>query len=480
MDDSGVDAARVQKILTPLYHVETISDGAAALERLASGVAPDLLLLDWIMPGISGLEVCEYIRSSSGNLSKVPIILLTAHGRQQGGREEIVQAFKSGVNDYVSKPFVDEELKVRVDSLMNSKRLLERAEEAEEDVRTLLENAPDPTFAVDAQARITFANDEGLRILKRTSEEVLGQSFVTLFPMINPRYIGIGPGEALLEVHDIQWDGRTYSPSFRVLPSDSAASTTVSLRDVTQRKQTEMRRLDFYSIIAHDLRTPTTSVLLRIQMALRGKHGILPAGLIVDLRRMEASLRSQVAMINDFLDLARLEGVGYKIDREPVNLRSLIESTAEDFQPLMEKNNLTWKLVCDDSEAITLGDHRRLVQVVANLIGNAIKFTGGDGSITAYVRTTGDQVELLVEDTGRGIAPDEISGLFERFKRARGASFTSGTGLGLMIIREIIEAHAGTLGVESELGVGSTFWVRLPRHLPISFSETAQSSTESL
>lgn len=466
VDDSATDANRVSKLLSSEHDVEMIHDGAAALERLASGAIPDVLLLDWMMPGISGIEVCEYVRSQ-GKLPPIPILLLTAHH----GTQEIIQAFKAGANDYVSKPFVDEELKARVTSLISSKQLLERAEQAEADVRTLLTNAPDPTFAVDAQGKITFANDEGVRILGRESRQIIGQAFTQMVPGISLLHIGIGAGLPLLPLPEVQIGERTYSPSFRVLPSDSAASTTVSLRDVTDRKQVENRRLDFYSIIAHDLRTPITSVLLRIQLAFRGRFGILPAGLVDELRRMETSLRSQIAMINDFLDLAKLEGVGYKIDHKPVDLNELIQATIEDFQPLIDKNKQSWKMVSPERALLVLGDRRRLAQVVANLIGNAIKFTPQSGSITTIIKAGIEHIELSVEDTGRGIAHEDLEGIFERFTRARdSASTTTGTGLGLMIVREIVEAHGGTLGVESKLGVGSKFWVRIPRFQPMQLS----------
>lgn len=461
VDDSATDAERVRRLLAEQYDVEVIHDGALALERLSSGTIPDLLLLDWVMPEISGIEVCQYVRSASGKLPQIPIILLTA----RHGSQEIIQAFKSGANDYVAKPFVDEELKARVESLLEAKRLLERAEQAEADVQSLLSGAPDPIFAIDAQGNVAFANTEALRALELKEDEVLGQPFGALVQGISLSHIGVAPGESLLPLPDIRLKGKIFSPSVRILPSDSAATTTVALRDVTARRQAEARRLDFYSVIAHDLRTPITSVLLRLQLALRGRHGVLPTGLISDLRSIESNLRSQVGMINDFLELARLEGVGYKIDRQPIELGDIVRATIEDFLPLIEKNNLRWKIEGQLDGAIVLGDRQRISQVLANLVGNAIKFTPPPGTITTSIVANADYVEVSVKDTGRGIAKEEIPHLFERFTRAReSAGETAGSGLGLMIVRELIEAHGGRFGVESEPGVGSRFWFRLPRH----------------
>lgn len=462
VDDSATDAERVRRLFADRHDVVVFSDGAAALERLVTGPAPDLFLLDWMMPGMSGIEVCEYIRGSKKSHSQVPIILLTS----RRGVEEVTKAFACGANDYVAKPFVDEELRARVESQLRAKALLVRAEEAEADVRSLLANAPDPIFAVDSQGIITFVNDEGERILKRTRAQIIGAPFSTLVTGLGFMHLGVGPGEPFLPIPDVKIDGRIFSPSVRVLPSDSAATTTVALRDVTTRRQTETRRLDFYSVIAHDLRTPITSILLRLEMTFRGKHGVLPAGHLLDLRKVEASLRSLVGMINDFLELARLEGVGYKIDRDPFDLSALVQETMEDFLPLLEKSELVWKQRGLDRKAVVSGDRQRLSQVVANLIGNAIKFTPAPGSVTTTVVVSDDHVEVSVEDTGRGIAADEIKDVFERYARSREVTReTAGTGLGLMIVREIVEAHGGVIGAESQVGKGSRFWFQLPRHV---------------
>jgi signal transduction histidine kinase len=459
VDDSSTDAERVRRLLVSEYNVEVMTDGAMALERLASGAGPDLLLLDWVMPGISGVEVCQYVRSSPHQVSKIPIILLTA----QHGTDEIIQAFKSGANDYVSKPFVEEELKARVVALLASKSLLERAEKAEKDLTSLLTTAPDPTFAIDKDGKITFVNAEGTRILNRPHDEIIRKSFQSLIPGVALDHVRTGKSDLTLPLSDVQIGERIYSPSVRILPSNNSSSTTVALRDVSERRRMEARRLDFYSVIAHDLRTPITAVLLRLQMAFRGKHGILPAGLLSDLQRSDVNLRSLVGMINDFLEIAKLEGLGYKINREPVEIGKLLKTTIEDFQPLLEKNELKWTEIGLENESTVFGDPQRLTQVFSNILGNAIKFTPASGKIETKVTTTHEFVEVSVQDTGRGIDESEIPHLFERFTRANAsASDTPGTGLGLMIVREIVEAHGGLIGVESKLGEGSRFWFRLP------------------
>jgi two-component system phosphate regulon sensor histidine kinase PhoR len=461
VDDSAVDAARVHRLLVAEHHVEVFHDSTQVLEQLTSQPPPDLLVLDLLMPDVSGIDVCRFLRSPERGLLELPILLLTAHSNT----DQVVAGLSAGANDFLAKPFASEELRARISSLLRGRQLLARAQKAEAAVRALLANAPDAILAVDAGGIISYVNTEACRILEREPREVVGRPVAELVPGLVLRNIAVGPGESLLPLPDVEVGERIFSPTIRLLPSDDASNTTIALRDVTVHRRAEARRLDYYSIIAHDLRTPLSSLLLRLELAFRGKHGVLPASLLAELRRMEGSVRSLVTMINDFLELARLEGVGYKIDSEPVDIAAVVRATVEELRPLLQASGLQWKSVGAQSGALVIGDRKRLTQVLANLIGNALKFTPAGGTITTSVVISDDQVEVAVEDTGRGIPPEQQRTVFDRYvglsAPERGGA---GTGLGLMIVREIIEAHGGAVGVESGLGVGSRFWFRLPRY----------------
>ncbi|HEX2568510.1 MAG TPA: response regulator [Polyangia bacterium] len=467
-DDSPMDAGRAQRALAKMFHtVEVFPDGATVLEALASRSPPDVIVLDWIMPGISGLEVCEFLRSSRGQgqagLSGIAVLLLTAHQHP----DQVVRGLKAGANDYLSKPYADEELQARVQTLLRSKELLDRVARAEDNVRRLLANAPDALVAVDAQGRLSYANAEAERIFDSTADALVGRPVTQLLPDLPLRNVNLRAGESFLPLPDITIGQHIYSPTVRLLPADFAASTTIALRDVTEQRHAEARRLDFYSIIAHDLRSPLSAIQLRTDLILRGRRGILSAELINDIRKIDNNVRSLVELINDFLDLARLEGIGYAIEREPVDLPALLHETLADIQPLIDESQLTVQTLGLDEIITVLGDRRRLVQVLTNLLSNAVKFTLPGGVITVEMSTTPDAVEVRVSDTGRGIPADVLPNLFQRYMRAadRGNK-VAGTGLGLMIVREIVEAHGGTVGVESELGQGSTFWFQLPKSPP--------------
>jgi len=458
VDDSPMDAERARRVLRSSWQVEVFADGSAALEKLASAPRPpDVMVLDWIMPGVSGVDVCRFLRSPQGALPQVGILLLTTH-RQT---EQIVEGLSAGANDYLAKPYADAELHARVQSLVRARQLLERAENAEALSLKLLQLLPDALIAIDEQRRITFLNErarDALREHVRLRPEI---PLEEVLPELDRR-LQLSDEADTLKLPDIQIGSRLFSPTARTLPAGKLFHVILSLRDLTETRRLDARRLDFYSIIAHDLRSPLNSLTLRTHLILSGAHGELPPSLGKDLRKMDSNLKSLVAMINDFLDLAQLDSLTYQLQSARVDLSSLLAETMADLQPALDARTLHWVAQLNGSGA-ALGDARRLRQVLTNLISNAIKFTAEHGTITTRISDKDDMVEVSVSDTGRGIAPDKLATLFDRYTRVtQGSDDVPGTGLGLMIVREIIEAHGGSVGVDSELGLGSRFWFRLP------------------
>lgn len=386
------------------------------------------------------------------------ILLLTA--RQQ--TEQVVEGLSAGANDYLSKPYATSELEARVDALVRSIALLERAEKAEAAVRQVLANVPDALLVLGEAQRITYANPEAQKALHHLGpQKLVGQSICALLPELSVELFAAAAGTSAFALPDITIDGEVYAPTVRVFPVDlGGGSTILALRNVTARRMAEVRRLDFYSIIAHDLRSPLSAMLMRSELILMGKHGPIPREAVVDLHKMQGSIRALVGMINDFLDLASLEGGHYKLVKEEIDLVSLVDTVADVLRPLLVSGELSFEMRRGERPAV-LADRRRLGQVVANLLSNAIKFTPRGGMITATLEETDTYVEAAVEDTGTGIPANEIPKLFQRYARAN--TGMAGTGLGLMIVREVVEAHGGTVGVDSVLGRGSRFWFRLPK-----------------
>ncbi len=456
VDDSAIDAERARQALAPSYEVRLLADGSAALEHLAQGDAPDVLVLDWMMPGVSGIEVCQFVRGAPPRQRELGIVLLTAHRETS----QIVEGLAAGANDFVAKPFEPDELRARVAALMRSQELRERAERAEALAQQLLAQAPDAILGLGRDGVVAFANDEACRAV---GGPCVGRPITELVPDLPRQSLEIEPGVPLFPLPDVTVGQRTFAPALRHV-QDGPVPTTLVLRDVTEDRRAAARRLDFYAVMAHDLRAPLSATLLRTDLMLRGRYGPMGPQLVENVRKVDATLKGLAAMIADFLDLARLQGIGYPMARDDVELNALVDEVMDDFTPLLDLHRLMWRPVRPAAPALVTGDPRRLRQVLNNLVANAIKFTPANGTITTRVELAGRTVKVTVEDTGRGISPEALPSVFDRFVRAVDAAHeVAGSGLGLMIVRDIVQAHGGRVGADSAPGVGSRFWFSLPR-----------------
>lgn len=451
VDDNRLDAERARSVLADHYTIQLFSDGSEVLERIESA-QPHLLVVDWVMPGVTGVDVCRFLRSSG---AEIPILLLTA----QGATEQLVEGLEAGASDYLAKPYSDAELLARVRALIRTGMLIERARTAEATVSGLLAAAPDPLLGLDPEGYVTYSNAQAQAALNLPEARIVGKPVTSLLPDLDlARLHDRGRTEPL----DVRIGERVYAARAGGMHGPGSA-VAVALRDVTHRRREEARRLDLYSVIAHDLRSPLSAMLLRAELILRGDRGLLTAELATDLRKMQRNIREMVAMINDFLELARYEGGGYRMERAEVDLCDVLRQTLDDFQPLAQVNRLVLSMDHPDCHAVVFGDRMRLTQAASNLVANAIKFTSAGGSVKVSVEGDEESVTARVTDTGQGIDPVSAQTLFQRYQRAPGTQKVPGTGLGLMIVREIIELHGGTVGVHSVPGEGSTFWFRLPR-----------------
>lgn len=233
--------------------------------------------------------------------------------------------------------------------------------------------------------------------------------------------------------------------------------------EIVQRlEELDRQKSEFVSTVSHELRTPLTSIIGYLEMLQDGDAGAMNDEQLELLAVGQRNAGRLLALIEDLLTLSRIESGQLRRDVTPVDVATLVSGVADELRPRVSGRNLA--LVIEAEPAVVHGDREHLERVLFNLVGNALKFTPAGGRVAVTARREDDEVVLAVCDSGIGIPADEVAHLFERFFRASTATQRAipGTGLGLAITELLVQQHGGRIEVASEVGVGTTFTVRLP------------------
>jgi signal transduction histidine kinase len=230
------------------------------------------------------------------------------------------------------------------------------------------------------------------------------------------------------------------------------------------RKLDEMKK-DFISTASHEMRTPLTSIGGYVRLLTAGDAGPVTRTQKEFLEIIDTNVTRLNHLISDILDVERMDSHEVWLTREPQDLASILRECVSSMSVVAAGKKLDLRYRLDAPAIPVLGDRSRLIQLFMNLLSNAIKYTQ-EGSVEIEASLDASQVEIRIRDTGIGMTPEEQENLFQRFYRAKSAIATGegGTGLGLVIVRQIVEAHRGTIRCESHSGKGTTFTVVLPLH----------------
>jgi two-component system phosphate regulon sensor histidine kinase PhoR len=321
----------------------------------------------------------------------------------------------------------------------------------------------DAVVAVDVESNVTFANDAVRGLLDRPPEDIVGHPFVWIMP--DPAAIeGLRASRERRESTSlvIERPNRRYLRAIITpIVGGGAWSSLVVFHDMTDVKRVEEMRRDFVGNVSHELRTPLAAIKSVIET--------LEGGALEDekvardfLQRADGEVERLVQMVEELLELSRLESGELSMTHETVDIAAVVETAADRMRPPAERAGLVLdRQVAPDVPKVT-GDRVSLERAVVNLVHNAIKFTPEGGRIDIIARPERGGVTIEVADTGVGIEPADLPRVFERFFKADRARRAGGTGLGLSLVKHTAEAHGGSVQAESRLGEGSRFRIWLP------------------
>jgi two-component system phosphate regulon sensor histidine kinase PhoR len=311
---------------------------------------------------------------------------------------------------------------------------------------------------------IELINPAAEELLSLKSVEAVGSRFMET---VNDHeiqklvHLSFETGEQQHGEIELMQQRRSLSAIATPLTSDGPNSILLTLHDLTLIHQADSTRRQFVSNVSHELRSPLASIKAMVETL---ESGALEEKQVATdfIHRIHIDIERMSRIVEDLLELSRLESGQVALELTPMDVRPLMEEVKHEFQLRAEAKEITLKLGSPDSLPLVMGERNKLHQVLANLLDNALKFTPENGAVTLYAIPLINMIQIYVSDTGIGIAEEHHSHIFERFYRVDSSRQYRGTGLGLAIAKHIAQAHGGEIAVESHEGEGSTFSFTVP------------------
>ena len=359
----------------------------------------------------------------------------------------------------------------------------------------IVNSSDDAIVSKNLNGIITSWNAGAERIFGYTPEEMIGQPVLKLLPQDRkaeePRILEqLRRGERVdhFETMRVRKNGEHFPVSLTISPVRDLSGVIVGAskiaRDITETRRAAAERDqllesertaraqaenanrmkdEFLATVSHELRTPLNAIVGWIDVLKTATHD--PAEIANALEVIERNAHMQAQLINDLLDLGRIASGKMTLHVEPVDISVIARDAIASMSHAAAQKNISIKFITADLHGRLMGDVKRLQQVVWNLLTNAVKFTPNDGRISVTISRINSHVDVSVADTGRGIAPDFLPHVFERFRQADATTTRQhgGLGIGLALVKQLVELHAGTVRAESGgVGQGATFTISLP------------------
>jgi PAS domain S-box-containing protein len=359
-------------------------------------------------------------------------------------------------------------------NLRKRQKAEEALRESEERYRTLFENASDGILISTLDGEVTSVNRAVEVMLSRSRQELIGHHFCEISTPAaaaqeeerRSRAFALERLPSVYETELVHQDGSVVPVEVRASFLRNEAGHLLGMqglyRDISLRKAFEQQRTEFLAMLTHDIRNPLGAILGCVELLLQQAK---ERGFSEDqeiLGHLHSSAMTVHALATNYLDFSKIE-VGYlTLAKKPVALNRILHKVVQQYEIVARSRHLTLTCCLQEGLPFFEGDPLALERIFANLLHNALKFTPKMGWVTISSARRQDEVVAVIADTGPGFTPEECSSLFEKYRRAETTGYHDGAGLGLYIVKELIDAHGGRIEVESAPGSGSCFSVFLP------------------
>ncbi|GAB4338729.1 MAG: response regulator [Calditrichia bacterium] len=479
IDDEPGMREGLKRLLGRQGHEVTVAERGKTGVELGTAREYDLYFIDLKMPDMEGTTVLKEIKAK---YPEAICVIMTAFA----SIETAVETTRLGAYSYMPKPFTPDEL-ARLTNRALERRwyILEARRLKEEQERRLLEIAheksrmhtvinaiDDGLLVVNQQGEVALFNPRFVQLLELSDAPVIGAPVAPVLPEKMARQIQ----EVLANPSTsktVQQEITIRPPAEKVLMVNTTPITSENgvrlgvvsvFRDISKLKQLELVKSQFVNMVAHELRAPLGAILGYLDMVVNKTLGDEPETYQKYLERSLERAESLLELINDLLNISRMEAGKARREIEKVNLSEILQEQVEFYLSEAQKRGLEVKTEIAPQLFVDV-DKDELGRVFQNLISNAIKYNRENGQIFVRAKANDGYIQFEIEDTGIGMTPEERERLFEEFFRAknRHTRKITGTGLGLSLVKKIIDSYAGSVEVQSEYLKGSCFKVKLPK-----------------
>ncbi|MBN2121117.1 MAG: PAS domain S-box protein [Candidatus Omnitrophica bacterium] len=433
--------------------------------QVSDELTSDILAGDYLQEAISekiGDLVDSKVRRNE--ISKTVSVLLDreAEKRVSKSREELRKKYEK---------FIEEKSRSEEIALKKYKRVLAEKKSTEAVIRSIAEGL----VVVDAEGKVIMMNPAAEKLLGASKIDKAGKPLSDNIG--EDKLISLVKGSPDKDKNEIELNSQA-DETKKILRASTAVvenenGQTVGmvsvLSDITKQKELDRMKSRFVSSVSHELRTPLVAVDKSISLLLSKAAGPVSSQQEEFLSIAKRNLKRLSTLINDLLDMSKLEAGKMRMNIEPCSIEEIINEAVEGFRSWVNTKSIIFNKNIQDGLPLISADSQRIIQILNNLIGNAIKFTPSNGQITVEARLDKEMVEVSVKDTGQGIPREDLAKIFDKFYQVseRVVTDITGTGLGLSISKEIVELHGGKIWVESDRGQGARFIFTLPLQKPI-------------
>ena len=447
--------------------------GAANAEegmRMIKAQHYDIILLDLMMPGIPGLEALSRIRALHPD---TVVIVITGYATL----EHSIAAMKQGAFDFIPKPLSPGDLRIVIAKAVKYISTLQDIATEKSRMRVMINHLTDGVMTTDNKKRIAQSNPAFLKMIGYYGERPIGEPVAaiikdaTLNRMID-KVLAARESKFVEVTAELTLAADEKSDSLiieaRCVPFRDRLGrnlgTITLLHDITALKKMDQLKSDFVSMVSHEIRGPMSAVLMQLKNVVDGLAGDTTPKQREILGRASEKINGLNNMATELLDLARIESGLITREREEIQIAALLAEQVDFHQARAREKSIRLTMEPLPTLPALRANRFNLEEVFSNLISNAISYTPASGQITISAGVEGDYLCVRVADTGIGIAAEDLDRIFDRFYRVKNerTRYVIGTGLGLPIVKSIIDAHQGQIQVTSELDRGTTFAVFLP------------------